>query len=148
MYQKRSYGVFPKTFGGLLEDMFQNGVNRVNEEVSAFLTPVNIEETETSFALHLVAPGINKENIKINVDKNNLTISYDHNPEVKDENTEATQPKALRTEYSVKSFKRSFTLNEKIDTADITAKYTDGILNVILAKKENTDVPVKEIVIN
>lgn len=148
MYQKRAFNVMPNTFGGLLENMLHNGINRVNEEVSAYAVPVNMQETETAFELNLIAPGIKKENFKINVDKNTLVVSYEHKAEVKEEGSESVQPKQLRTEYNVKSFKRSFTLTDKIDTASITAKYTDGILVVSLPKKENTDAPVKEIVIN
>ena len=148
MYQKRSYGVMPSAFGGLLEDMFQKGFNRVSDEASAYATPVNIQETEKGFEVQLVAPGIRKEDFKINIDKNTLVVSYEHKAEVKEEGNEDQQPKWLRTEYSVKSFKRSFTLNEKIDTTAISAKYSDGILTVALPKKENTEVPAKEIVIN
>ncbi len=148
MYQKRSYGMMPATFGGLLENMFHNGINRINEDANAFSTPVNIQETEKGYELHVVAPGIRKEDFKINVDKNVLTVSYEHKEETKEEGKDENLVKSLRTEYSVRSFKRSFTLNEKIDTTAIAAKYTDGILSVTLPKKENSEIPVKEIVIN
>ncbi|PQJ12653.1 heat-shock protein Hsp20 [Flavipsychrobacter stenotrophus] len=148
MYQKRSYGMMPATFGGLLENMLHNGISRINEDATAGSTPVNIHETDKGYDLHVVAPGIRKEDFKINVDKNVLTVSYEHKEETKEEGKEENQVKFLRTEYSVKSFKRSFTLNEKIDTTAISAKYSDGILNVSLPKKENAEVPAKEIVIN
>ena len=128
----------------MLEDMFQSGLTRVNEEVSAFLVPVNIQETEKAYEMQLVAPGIRKEEVRINVDKNILNISYDH----KEESEEQKDGKWLRSEYTTRSFKRSFTLNDKVDVANITAKYTDGVLNVTIAKKENAEVPAKEIVIN
>ncbi len=148
MYQKRNYGMMPATFGGLLENMFHSGINRINEDANAFSTPVNIHETDKGYELHVVAPGIRKEDFKINVDKNVLTVSYEHKEEPKEEGKEENQTRYLRTEYSVRSFKRSFTLNEKVDMSAISAKYTDGILNVSLPKKENAEVPVKEIVIN
>ena len=144
MYQRRNFGLVPRTFGGMLEDMFQSGLTRVNEEVSAFLVPVNIQETEKAYEMQLVAPGIRKEEVRINVDKNILNISYDH----KEESEEQKDGKWLRSEYTTRSFKRSFTLNDKVDVANITAKYTDGVLNVTIAKKENAEVPAKEIVIN
>lgn len=148
MYQKRSYGIMPATFGGLLENMLNNGISRINEDANTGSTPVNIHETDKGYDLHVVAPGIRKEDFKINVDKNVLTVSYEHKEETKEEGKDESQVKFLRTEYSVKSFKRSFTLNEKIDTTAISAKYSDGILNVSLPKKENAEVPAKEIVIN
>lgn len=147
MYQKRSYSMVPRTFGGLLEDMFNNGLSRINEEVSAFSTPVNIKETSAGYEVHVVAPGVKKEDFNVNVDKNILTISYEHKAEAKTENAEG-QDKWLRTEYSIKSFKRSFTLNDKVDVQAISAKYADGVLNISLPKKENVEPTVKEISIN
>jgi HSP20 family protein len=143
MYYKKNYGVAPRTFSGLLEDMFQGGWNRIQEEVNAFGAPVNITETEKSYELKLVAPGIKKEDVKLTLDKNLLTIAYEH----KEESTENTD-KMLRSEYSIRSFKRTFTLNEKIDTSSISAKYADGILNISLAKKESVEQPVHEIAVN
>lgn len=141
---RRNFGIMPRTFGGFFEDVISNGWNKVNEDVAAYQVPVNIKETDKSFEMQLVAPGIKKEEFKINVNKNILTISYDH----KEENKEQQDGKWLRTEYSAKSFKRSFTLNENIDATNITAKYNDGMLHVTMMKKENAEQPSKEIVIN
>ncbi len=144
MYQNRNFGVITPAFGGLLENMLHKGWNKVQEEVNSFSVPVNIHETDKSYDLQLVAPGIKKEDFKISVDKNILTISYEH----KEENKEQQDGKLLRSEYKVSSFKRSFTLNEKIDAAQISARYADGLLHISLAKKENAEAPAKEIVIN
>ena len=134
----------PRTIGGFFEDVLQNGWSRINEEVTSMSVPVNIHETDKSYEMQLAAPGVKKEDFKISVDKNILTIAYEH----KTEQTEQTEQKTLRAEYSIKSFKRSFTLNEKIDATAISAKYADGILNLSLAKKENTEAPAHEITIN
>ena len=147
MYYKRNYGVMPRTFGGLMEDMVQNGWTRLNEEVNSFVAPVNIQETETSYDLHLVAPGLKKEDFKINLEKDLLTISYQHG-EQKEENKEQPKEKWLRSEYRMKSFKRSFSLNEKIDAGNIAAKYADGVLLVTLPKKEVTEPAKHEISVN
>ncbi len=144
MYQRRNFGVMPATFGGLLEGMFPGNVNRINDDANVGTTPVNIMETEKSYEMQLIAPGIKKEEFKIGVEKNILTVAYDH----KEESTEGTENKWLRTEYLTKSFKRSFILNEKIDSANINARYNDGILYLSLAKKEKTETPVREIAIN
>lgn len=136
MYYKSKYGVMPRTFGGLIEDVFQNGVNIFHDDVPVRSNvPVNIKETDKSYELHVVAPGLHKEDIKINVDRDILTISF----EQKEEATEKAEGKWLRNEYHFRSFKRSFTLNEKVDAANINAKYNDGILNVSLPKKENAE---------
>jgi len=144
MYNRRTYGVSPRTIGGFIEDMFQNGLGRINEEVSAYAAPVNIQETDKSYELHLVAPGIKKEDFKISLDKNVLNISL----EQKEENKDQQEGKWLRNEYRNRSFKRSFTLNDKIDATKISAKYADGILAVTLPKKEAAEQPVQDIAIN
>jgi HSP20 family protein len=143
MYNRTHFGATPRTFGSFIEDAFQNGVNRFNEEVSAISTPVNIQETDKSYELHVVAPGLKKEDFKVNVDRNLLHISYDHKEDK--EQTEGT--KLLRNEYRTRSFKRTFTLNEKVDTGNISAKYNDGVLYVTLAKKENATQPAQDITV-
>jgi len=153
MYNKRSYGVFPRTIGGLMEDVLQNGWNRVNEEVNAYHAPVNILETDKSYELHVVAPGLKKEDFKINLDQSLIHISYEHKTENKEQQPEENkEPKPLhkwlRSEFRMKSFKRSFNLNEKVDAGNISAKYTDGVLTVTLPKKEVTEPTVHEINVN
>lgn len=146
MYNKRSFAVMPRTLGGFFEDVFQNGLNQFNEEVSAFQVPVNIQETEKSYELHVVAAGLKKEDFKLSIDRNILNISFEHKEESKEEGSD--QGKWLRTEYKVRSFKRSFTLNEKINTNGISAKYNDGILNISLPKKELSEPTTHEISVN
>ena len=141
MYSKNQ--VMPRALGSLIEDIFSNGLNKVWGEES--LTdradaPVNIQETDKSYELHLVAPGLKKEEFKINVDRSILTISFEHKEEEKEQTG-----KWLRSEYKIKSFKRSFTLNDKIDPAGIAARYADGILVVSLPKKEQQEITAQEI---
>lgn len=142
MYSKNQ--VMPRALGNLLEDFFSNGINKVFGDEGLAGTaqaPVNIQDTDKSYELHLIAPALKKEDFKINVDRNVLTISFNHETE---QTTEETG-RWLRNEYKIKSFSRSFTLNEKIDTAGITAKYTDGVLQVSLPKKEQSEVKAQEI---
>lgn len=141
MYGKNT--IATRNFGNLIEDIFNNGLNRVWNEDS--LTdrsdiPVNIRETDKSYELQLFAPGLKKEEFKINIDRNILALSFEHKEEEK-----ATGEKWLRTEYKSRSFKRSFTLNEKVDASNISARYTDGVLIVTLPKKEQQEVTVQEI---
>lgn len=92
---------------------------------------VNVNETNAGYELQVVAPGLKKEDFKVSIDRNILTISYDHTE------TEAQEGvKSIRREFSQKSFKRNFTLTERIDTSNISARYADGILYVGLPKKE------------
>ncbi len=136
---RKGYGLTPRAFGGMLEDM-----NKFfyDDNWSNTTAPVNIKETENGYELHLVAPGLKKEDFKINVDDNVLKISFEHKEENKTEGD-----KWLRNEYRFRSFKRSFTLNENINAEAITAKYNDGILNVVLPKKEATEKTTKDITV-
>jgi HSP20 family protein len=115
--------------------------------VNAFNAPVNIKETEKSYELHLVAPGLKKEDFKISIDRNILNISFEHKTEQKEQG-QPEEGKWLRSEYRTRSFKRSFTLNEKIDVANIAAKYADGVLVVTLNKKEVSVPATVEIAVN
>ncbi|MBO9683918.1 MAG: Hsp20/alpha crystallin family protein [Flavisolibacter sp.] len=103
-------------------------------------TPVNIRETENEYVLELIAPGFQKEDFKINLDNNTLTISAD-----KKEETENRNEKFIRKEYKQQSFSRSFTIDEKIDAENILAQYVNGVLTLNLAKKQEVKPPVKEI---
>lgn len=136
---RKGYGLTPRSFGGMIEDM-----NKFfyDDNWSNTTAPVNIKETENGYELHLVAPGLKKEDFKINVDDNVLKISFEHKEENKTEGD-----KWLRNEYRFRSFKRSFTLNENINAEAITAKYNDGILNVMLPKKEATEKTTKDITV-
>jgi Molecular chaperone (small heat shock protein) len=145
MFQVRSnYGVNPRTIGGLMEEIFHNGFGRmINEDAPNHMNvPVNIKEDEKNYEVHLVAPGLKKEDFKLGVEKNVLSISFDH----KEEATEETG-KWLRKEYSQRSFKRSFKLNEKINAEGISAKYNDGILVISLPKNEVAEPKKHEITV-
>ena len=134
-----------KTFDGLLNDFF-NEVPAFGKKWSddAFgFPPVNITENAGAYHLEVAAPGMDKADFNLKLDGNILTISAERKQETKDETS-----KAIRREFSYRSFKRSFTLDEKIDAAGIAAKYENGILKVALPKKEETKALAKEITIS
>lgn len=135
MYTSKSNSaMYPKTINGLMENAIHLGLPRLFSEEfwkdSTTNVPVNIQETENSYVLFVVAPGLKKENFKINLEKNILSITYEA------KNDEVNEEKWLRKEYSLTQFKRSFSLNEKMDSSSIKAEYRDGILNVTIMKKE------------
>ena len=103
----------------------------------------NVYETPEAYRLELNVPGRNKEDFKVNVENGLLTVSY----EKKEENV-TEGPKSLRREFSFSSFKRSFSLDEKVNIAGIQAKYENGILEIELPKKEEVKAEPKQIAIN
>ena len=132
-----------KTLNGYLES-FLNDFPYTAAPTSNFNFPaVNIHESKDDYELALNVPGRNKEDFKITVDKNILTVSFDKKEETKDENK-----KQIKKEFSFQSFKRSFTLDEKIEANNIAAKYENGILTLTLPKKEEVKVQPKEIAIS
>ena len=106
------------------------------------LVPVNVKETDKSYQLEVVAPGFEKTDFKLTLDQHLLTISA----EKKNEEIKETE-KQIRREYSYRSFKRSFTLDEKIDATNIEASYINGVLILNLPKKEVVKASATEIVI-
>ena len=101
---------------------------------------VNIHETDDAYHLELNAPGREKADFSIKLDNNVLTVSTEKKEEPTVENE-----KLIRSEFGLKSFKRSFTLNEKIDTENIAARYENGILKIELPKKESFNAGAKDI---
>jgi HSP20 family protein len=138
-----------KSFNGLVEDIFNNaGFNKflkddhyTNDFYGAY-PPVNITENKEAYQVDLLVPGYSKEEFKISLENKVLTISAEKAAETKDENQ-----KQLRREFSFRSFKRSFTLNEQVDAEKIQAKYENGILRLQLAKKEKVQDAAKAIVV-
>ena len=143
---KTGFGIMPKTIGGLIEDIFQNGFQRMFTDEAwsdGGTAPVNLQETEKAYEMQVMAPGLKKEGFRVNVDRNVLHISYEDAAEEKQE-----EPgKWLRKEYRMQAFRRSFTLNDKIDIPGITAKYQEGVLNVTLPKKEATAAASQQITV-
>ena len=112
----------------------------MNDRFVSKTPAVNIAETENAFEIELAVPGLKKEDFKINLDKNVLSVSA----EKKAENVEEGK-KYSKREYSYTSFVRSFTLPEVADQAKIEAEYTDGILKLNVAKKEEAKIQTREI---
>jgi len=106
---------------------------------------VNIAENENEFYIELAAPGLKKEDFKINLEKNLLTVSAER----KEEKTESGDAKKYnRIEYNYSSFMRTFTLPDTADQARINAEYKDGILFISVAKKEEAKILSREITIS
>lgn len=103
----------------------------------------NVYETPDTYKLEINAPGRNKEDFKVHIDKDLLTVSY----EKKEENM-AEGVNAVRKEFTFNSFSRSFSLDEKIDVSSIQAKYENGILQIELPKKEQVKEQPKQITIS
>lgn len=145
-YVKFSRKPFEGTFSNLVDDLFtelpvllSSGFNNTVRKDSI---PVNVKETEKSFQLDVIAPGFDKTDFKVNIEQDILTVSAEKTNEANEESD-----KSIRKEYNFRSFKRSFTLDEKIDATNIEASYVNGVLRLNLPKKEAVKQSATEIVI-
>ena len=127
------YNELPSVFDdfNLLGDLFRKGISRPANS----LPSVNVKETETAYELEVAAPGLSKEDFKIDVDGETLTISAE-----RETNKEEKEDFYTRKEFSYSSFKRSFNLPERtVETDKITAKYVDGVLQLVVPKSEKAN---------
>ena len=135
---------FEGSFNNLVDELFTElpGLlkSELNQNLNKGFIPVNIKETEKSYQLEVVAPGFEKTDFKINLDQSLLTVSAEKKEEVKEEKL-----KQIRREYSYQSFRRSFTVDEKIDATNIEASYINGVLILNLPKKEVVKASATEI---
>ena len=135
----------PVYFGNLFDELFNQIPASWGKDVqNGFSTvPANIHETKDGYYVELSAPGRNKEDFAINLENGLLTISFE-----KKEATENKDYKTIRKEFSFRSFKRSFSLDEKINTSGIQAKYENGVLKVYLPKKDEVTAAPQQIAVN
>lgn len=137
-------------FNGLFNSLFgefEVAQNQVASKSANGFVPVNIVETENAYHLEIAAPGRKKENFKVKVEGQLLTISYENTPVAEGTENENEDQKQIRTEFNTSNFKRSFNVDDKINADNILAKYEDGLLKVLLPKKEETKPVAKDITI-
>jgi HSP20 family protein len=96
---------------------------------------VNIKEDKDDFKVEVAAPGLNKKDFKINLENNVLTVSCDM-----EENREEKDERYMRREFCYSSFCRSFALPDSVDSEKIKAEHKDGILSIVIPKREEAKV--------
>lgn len=123
--------IINRFFDDFSRDLFDVNTNELVNR-STYRPSVNIKENDNGFILEFAAPGLSKEDFKVELVNNVLTISAE-----KKEAAETKEEKFLRKEFSYQSFKRSFNLDEnKVQEDQISANYVDGVLKVDLPKRE------------
>lgn len=119
----------PATFSSLIDRFFNDNLTRSGG--SMFQPRVDIVENDQAYELHVAVPGMNKEDFQIEMKDNFLTVSGER--KFSNEKKEANWH-SIETQFG--SFSRSFSLPENVDASKITAKYTNGILEVSIPKDE------------
>jgi HSP20 family protein len=98
-----------------------------------FLPSVNLKENDTFYEIEVAVPGKKKEDFKIQLENNLLSISTEEKTEIEEKDE---KNKFLVREFGFQSFYRSFVLPDAVTHEKIKASYKDGILNIQLPKKE------------
>lgn len=120
-----------RVFDRFFNDSF-NQLNDYNQGSTPVFNPAaEVEETEKAFLVRLSIPGVSKEDIKVEVNNDQLQISGERKQEKKEENS-----RYFRSEISYGKFIRSFKLNETVNKSDIEAVFENGMLILTLQKAE------------
>lgn len=118
-------------FTDFLDQAFNSSDSILNKFSNCEVPAANIIENDQDFQIDLVVPGRNKEDFKISIENNLLSITSE-NEQVNESNTK----NYTRREFVHSGFCRTFTLSKNIDTEKINASYQNGILQITLPKKE------------
>lgn len=121
----------PTAFANLIDRFFNESLSRTGGSQYSFVPKVDIVENEKAFEIHVAVPGMNKEDFKIDLNDNLLTISGERkfSREKKENNYHS-----IETQFG--TFSRSFSLPENVDAARIGAAYVNGILEINVPKDE------------
>ncbi len=141
LIKRNSGGTIP--FRNILGDFFSNDEllfdRMVNRE---FIPAVNIYEKDKTYEIEFVVPGMKKDDFKVKVENDVLTVSAERKEEKKE-----VEKNYTRQEYSFNSFSRSFTLPDNAKSEEIKAHYEDGLLKLTILKNAATVSKVKEIAV-
>ena len=132
----------PSVFDYMFKTYWLGGTTNVNS-IGTSIPAVNIQETEESFSVEVAAPGKTKEDFNIELENDVLTISSEDKKE--NEITEKNG-RYTRKEFSYSTFKRAFSLPDSVDSEKISAQYNNGVLEILLPKKEEAKVHAKRMI--
>lgn len=129
------------TFRTWMDDIFDTVDTSVNRFNTASMPSVNVLEQEDAFKIEFAAPGLTKDDFKINLDNNILTVKSE-----KEQSDQESNENYTRKEFNYSSFKRTFTLPDSANSDKVSAEYKNGILTINVAKKEEAKVkPARDI---
>ncbi len=133
-----------EAIGKWIDTLFNTTLSDViGVDYSSSSPSVNITEVDSGYMLHLAAPGLTKQDFNIRVENDNLVISV----EKKEEKDENVPGRFTRREFNYSAFRKSFSLDDKIDRQGISAAYENGVLKINLPKKNvSPDKPDSQVI--
>ncbi|MEW9898540.1 Hsp20/alpha crystallin family protein [Chitinivorax sp. PXF-14] len=123
---------FDNAFDDLLKGFFVRPVQFADQP--EIQLKIDVKESPESYSVHADLPGVKKEDIHVHIDGNVVAISA----EMKREKEEKEGEKILRSERYFGKVSRSFQLAQDVDEANATARYNDGVLELLLPKKQQS----------
>lgn len=132
----------PSVFDDMFKTDWLGGTTNVNS-IGTSIPAVNIQETEESFSVEVAAPGKTKEDFNIELENDVLTISSE---DKKENETAEKNGRYTRKEFSYSTFKRAFSLPDSVDSEKISAQYNNGVLEILLPKREEAKVQAKRMI--
>ncbi len=126
----RNNGFFAPGFGNIINEILNSPLNEVvTDKPKKHTYPqANVISQDGTYILSLAIPGVAKEDVSINIEKNKLTI--------KSEVEENTDAKYRLREFNYAKFERAFNLSDDVDTDNISAKFENGVLTISIPTVE------------
>ncbi len=118
----------------LFNNFFRNDYHENFARNSSKQPATNVFETETEFKIEVLLPGFNKEDVELKYEKNLLTIKVEN--EVNKANSE--EYKYAHREFGAFNFEKQYRIPKSVNDEKISAKFENGVLNIVLLKKEET----------
>jgi HSP20 family protein len=134
----RSNGSFLPGFNDVLDSIFNDTF--FSDRMTSRVPAANVSESEDHYHVELAAPGLKKEDFRLNLERNLLNISVEQQNEQQN-----TRKNYSKREYSYSSWVRSFTLPDSANAENIEATYIDGVLKIDIAKREEAKVMRRQI---
>jgi HSP20 family protein len=121
------------TFSSMVENFFGRDFDSILDSAwkGTVIPAVNISQTKDAYKVEVAVPGMKREDFKVEVENDVMTISAESQEEKEDKGKKYT-----RREYSYNAFSRSFVLPEGVKSDDLKATYKDGVLSIALPKTE------------
>lgn len=135
--QKRKNGLMPG-FSDVFDSIFNDSF--LSDRMVARVPAVNVSETDSEYQIELAAPGLKKDDFKLKLERDVLSISVEQSQHNQQEERNYT-----KREYSYSSFVRSFTLPDSADENGVEAKYEEGVLRISIPKREDAKTTSRQI---
>jgi HSP20 family protein len=132
----------PSVFDDMFKTDWLGGTTNVNS-IGTSIPAVNIHESDDNFLVAVAAPGKTREDFRIELDNDVLTISSE---EKKENESSEKNGRFTRKEFNYSTFKRAFSLPDSVDNEKISASYNNGVLEINIPKREEAKVQPKRMI--